>query len=190
MDSKVPDTHGLQGASIFINWTGNNCIYPHKKELHSSQDLMSFIHKVGVPQTLVSDGAKVLTQGDTRDMLNEYQTQNKIMVPYSPWQNAAKESVCECKKGICNTTHRANAPRQTQAYHRKWVTAIKQMTAHPAPKFNGYIPAEGIEGPMVNILAYAMFDWYKDVFCYETVQLVSLSEKIYGKLAGCHQICN
>ena len=184
MHSKVPDIHGRRGASIFTNGIGYDCFYPHEKESHSSQDLMSFIHDVGVPQTLVSDGAKALIHGNSRDVLDEYRIQTKITVPYSPWQNAAESSVRECKKGIRMAIRRSNAPRRTWGYCGKWVTAIRRLTAHNNDKLDGRVPAESIEGSTIDISAYAMFDWYQDVFYYEPRNQFPYQRKHVGKWLG------
>ena len=60
---------------------------------------MSFIHDVGIPQTIVSDGGKELYQGTACETCNKYCIQQKLTVPSSPWQNAAEASIHENKKG-------------------------------------------------------------------------------------------
>ena len=75
---------------------------------------MLLIHDTGVPQTLVSDGGKELFEGKSRDVCREYNIDMKVKVPYSPWQNLAKGTIRELKKGIQRVL------RRTGVHIRLW----------------------------------------------------------------------
>ena len=62
MLAKVPSIYSDKGASMFMNGKGYDYIYPWKSKKQHAEALMSFIHDVGIPQTIVSDGRKELWQ--------------------------------------------------------------------------------------------------------------------------------
>jgi len=71
MFSKVPSIHGDKGATVYTNGQGYDVIYPWKSKGHHPDTLMSLIHDVGIPQTLISDGAKELIHGRAKEVCNE-----------------------------------------------------------------------------------------------------------------------
>jgi hypothetical protein len=56
----VKSIRGHIAAQVYTNGKGFDCIYPmkNKKGVSVDHSLVSFIHDVCIPQTLVSDGAK------------------------------------------------------------------------------------------------------------------------------------
>ena len=124
--SKVPSIHGDTGASIFTNGKGYDVVYPWKKKSSHPDALMSFIHDVGIPQTLVSDGAPELTHGKSRDVCTEYRISQKVTVPYSQWQDLAEASVREEKLGTRRKLRQTGAPLRVWSYCAKWNAAARR----------------------------------------------------------------
>jgi hypothetical protein len=74
-----------------------------KKKSDASEALNEFIWSVGVPKELISDGAWAETQGEFGKVIKEYQIQQRITEPHSPWQNRAESMICEIKRHLtCN----------------------------------------------------------------------------------------
>ena len=78
--------------------------------LDSARGKKECFQDVGVPNFIHTDGAKELTEGKWKEVLEKHggikQTQTE---PNSPFQNAAELSVREVKKGIVRKLHEKNA---------------------------------------------------------------------------------
>jgi transposase InsO family protein len=57
-------------------------------EVHETLDL--FLGRYGVPEALVSDGARAYTGGKFKKKAKQAGIFCKLADPYSPWQNAAE----------------------------------------------------------------------------------------------------
>jgi transposase len=61
---------------------------------------MFMIQDSGILQTVVTDNAKEETAGDWKATCRKYHIKQEQTVPYSPWRNAAENSIRELKVGI------------------------------------------------------------------------------------------
>ena len=189
MFSLVESIHGDIGASVFTNGTGFDKVYPiHTKKDHS-EATMHFIHDVGVPQTIVSDGAKELILGATRDIYHEYRIQSKFTVPYSPWQNLAEASIRELKKGTRRKLQSSGTPMRTWSYCMQWVTDVRQFTASSHPDLNGRTPFEHVVGSTPDISPLAMFDYWQLVYFYTPTPEFPREKKTIGRWLGLATDC-
>jgi hypothetical protein len=82
---------------------GYDLFYSLKKESDASEALTEVICSIGIPKELVSDGARVETQGDFGKMIKEYKIKPRTTEPYSEWQNCAEAAVWEIKCGVKRT---------------------------------------------------------------------------------------
>ena len=120
MFSKVPSIHGDKGGTAFTNGFGYDRFYAWKSKSEHGNAIMSFIHDVGVPQTLVSDGAKENIEGRAKEVCREYRINQQITVPYSQWQNLAEACIREIKKCIRRVLRRTGAPKRLWNYIALW----------------------------------------------------------------------
>ena len=84
--------------------------------------------------------------------------------PYSQWQNAAEGEHREVKRGIRRATQRGRSPKRLWDFCGKWVTAIRRKTAHDLPALDGMCAEERIHNRIIDMSAYAQFDWYEYVW--------------------------
>ena len=68
-----------------------------KEDAHEGLSLMARCD--GVPLRIIMDGSKEQTMGTFQEKAKEMGTHIKQTEPYSPWENAAKLTICELKKG-------------------------------------------------------------------------------------------
>jgi len=184
MFSKVPSLHNHKGASVFTNGLGYDAVYPWKSKSEHPVALSHFIHDVGIPQTIVSDGAPELTSGDTRTLCNNYRIQQKVTVPYSPWQNLAEASIRQVKQTTRKTLRRTGAPLRTWSYCAQWVTWIRRFTASDHPSLNGRTPYEHVTGSTPDISPIALFDFWQPVYYYMPVAEFPYEKKLIGRWLG------
>ena len=80
---------------------------------------MKFIHDVGIPKTLVTNGASEMQRGKGRKVADVHNANLKVTVPYSPWQNLAEASVQEFKSMTQRLMRHVHAPARTWTYAAK-----------------------------------------------------------------------
>ena len=84
--ASVKSTRGNLYCQHFCNRGNFNISYPIKEKSYAHHALDRFIHEVGVPIEMLTDGASELIQsewGTTCKRFNIYQVATE---PYSPWQ--------------------------------------------------------------------------------------------------------
>ena len=189
MHSKVKSIHGEMGGSMFTNGHGFDLFYPWQRKSEHPEALMEFIHDVGVPQVMISDGAAELTEGRTKDICQEYGIKMKHSVPYSPWQILAEASIRENKKNTRRTLRRTGAPPRTWSYAAKWNAAIRRLTALDIPQLDGRVTEENVKGSTPDISSYAMFDRYQLVWYYTPIAGFPHQKKTIGQWLGVAENC-
>ena len=85
-------------AQLYTNRVGYTAVYPMMAEHQAHETLTTFVHQVGVPHELYSDGAKALVQGEFGKKLRKYEIYTTGTEPYSPWQNHAERENKVIKK--------------------------------------------------------------------------------------------
>jgi hypothetical protein len=189
MFSRLPSVHGDKGASIFTNGMGYDRIYPWRLRSEHPEAIMSFIHDVGVPQTLVSDGGKELFEGRSRDVCKEYHIDMKITVPYSPWQNLAEAAIREIKRGTRRVHRRTGAHPRVWTYAAAWVTDIRRYTALDIAQLDGQVPATKVTGSTPDISQLALFDFYQPVHYFTPTIIFPGEKKLIGRWLGLAKTC-
>jgi hypothetical protein len=116
MFATTKSLRGNKCAQLFTNGTRYDVFYPLKKESDAGDALNEFICTVGVPKEMISDGAKVKTQGNFGKVIKEYRIKQRTMEPYSPWQNRADGRIRELKKTIPRMTFRTRSPKRLWDY--------------------------------------------------------------------------
>ena len=69
---------------------------------------MNFIHNAGIPQTIVTNGAK--EEHDTKwgETCSSFGVKKKVTAQYSPWQNLAEISIWDLKSANNNNNNLEN----------------------------------------------------------------------------------
>jgi hypothetical protein len=186
----VKSIRGHVAAQVYTNGKGFDRIYPMKDKKGASVDhtLVSFIHDVGIPQTLVSDGAKEELLGAVNATCRRYHIQQKQTVPYSPWSNLAEASIRELKVGIRRATRRQGSPKRLWCYCAQWVAGVRRLTALDIPDLEGRVPAEVVTGSTPDITAYVQFDWYEHVFYWDPAVKFPDDRKLIGRWLGVAEV--
>ena len=189
MFAKEVSLNGDTGASIFTDGKGFDHVYPWKSKKQHPEGLMSLIHNVGIPQTMVSDGARELFLGKSREICNEYRIKMEKTVPYSPWQNAAEASIRELKKGVVKIMRTTGAPRRLWSYALKWCSHVRQLTASDIPELDGRTPFEHVIGSTPDISPLAMFQFYQPVYYRMPMAQFPFEKRLIGRWLGLADDC-
>ena len=100
MFAKTKSTRLHAAAQLFTNGQGYVRFYPIESKKYCHTTLTSFIEDVGIPQTIVTDNAPELMQGEWKVVCQKHHIEQRETVPYSPWSNLAEAAVRETKKSI------------------------------------------------------------------------------------------
>ena len=128
---------------------------------------MSFIHDVGIPQTIVTYGAKEEHDVKWGETWSRFGIQKKATVTYILWQNLAESSILYLKSGIRRALRRINAPRRMWCFSGIWVVAIRILTTLDIAALDGRVAWEDVHGSTLDLPVYALFDWFEDVYYHE-----------------------
>jgi hypothetical protein len=96
--SSPPLHHWMACAQLFTDGHGFSRVYPMKSKGDAHHMLMQFIHEVGVPKDLLTDGALEEMRGEWGWIIKQYQIHQRTTKPKSPWQNRAESEIQEIKK--------------------------------------------------------------------------------------------
>ena len=165
--SKVKSISGETCAQLYTNRVGYTAVYPMMAEHQAHETLTTFVHQVGVPHELHSDGAKALVQGEFGKKLRKYEIYTTETEPYSPWQNHAERENKVIKKMGRYILQATNTPIVLWSYAFVFVAMIRKLTASSRVGMNGRTPFESIHGYTPDISEYASFEWYQWVWYWE-----------------------
>ena len=83
----IKSIRGYTCAQLFTDGHGFSRVYPMKSKGDAHHALMQFIHEVGVPKDLLTDGAPEEMRGEWGRIVRQYHIHQRITEPKSPWQN-------------------------------------------------------------------------------------------------------
>jgi hypothetical protein len=148
--------------------------------------ISQMVHDVqGIPEVIVSDGAREETGGQWKDEINRIRSKHHVTEPYSQWQNKAEAEVCEIKRAIKCETFRSKSPKRLWDHCGQRIAAIRRFTAHSFPELDGMTPYERVHARTGDISAYAQFDWYQYVWYIDPVPAdAAQSKRKIGRWIG------
>ena len=155
--SKVNSIGDETCAQIYTNRIGFTKLYPMKREANAHESLSTFIHEVGIPQELHSDGAKAIAQGDYSKKTKKYEIRTTQIKPYLPWQNEAERANKIVKKLGRFLMQESNSPIRLWSYAYMFAAAIHFLTTSSKIGMNGRTPFEGTMGYTPDISEYVLF---------------------------------
>ena len=178
--SKVKSIRGNTCIQLFTNRGNFAKCYPMKSKGHAHHALDRFIHEVGVPSEMLTDGAKELTMNDWGKICRRHKIQCNVTEPYSPWQNPAELAGGTIKRRIRSLMRRTNTPIRLWDYCWEYVTELKSLTATDHIQLDDVTPYERVHGYAPNIGEYLSFKWYQWIWYHNPVT----NEKELGRWLG------
>ena len=112
MYSKVKSLRGNTCCEIYVTSFGWSRVFPMKTESEVHETLDLFLGRYGVPETLISDGAKAYIGGEFKKKAKQAGIFCKLTDPYSPWQNCAESEIREVKRLVTRWQVRSKSPRR------------------------------------------------------------------------------
>jgi len=145
--------------------------------------LKNFIRDVGIPQTIHSDNAKELMQGEWKKVCNDFMIFTTYTEPHSPWQNRAEGQIQELKHHVQRKMKAKNVPKRLWNCYVKWSCDGKNKTASNLFALEGRTPYEAIYRHPLDISSLCAFDFYEPVWFYDPHSFLE-ENRILGRWLG------
>ena len=179
--SNVTSLRGNKYIQLFCNRGNFNAAYPMKSKSHAPNALDRFLHEVGIPIEMLSDGAKELTLGEFKKTCQRHKIYQTITEPHSPWQNPSELSGGILKRKIRHDMRSTNTPIRLWDYCWEYEAAIKSLTCTDHIYLDNVTPFEKVFGYTPRIGEYLMHKWYDWVHYHEPIDV---NRQLLGRYLG------
>lgn len=169
--SKVKSTSGNVCAEVYTNRLGFIKVYPMESKSDAHQTLSSFIHEVGIPHSIHTDGARELKQGEFKKKLNKYEVHFSETEPYTPWQNDAERKIKSLKMLGRYLMQSTNTPIRLWDYAYIHAANIISRTSTNILDPLHRTPFEHVMGYTPDISEYTSFKWYEPVWYWDPTDM-------------------
>ena len=184
MFSSEPSCRNFTCAQVFSDGKGFTRFYPMERKREAGEKLYRFVTDVGIPQELITDGAKEETESRWKDVCKEFRIISRTTEPYSPWQNRAEAEIREMKKGMLRIQRKTGSPKRLWCYLGEWYQHVRSLTAGDNPVLNGRSPTERVRGNTPDISEYAQFDWYEYCWLWDSTESFPKNRKRLVRFIG------
>ena len=165
--SSVLSTRGNKYVQLFCNRGNFVKLYPMKSKAHAHHALDRFLHEVGIPTELLTDGAKELTLGQWGKTCLRHRIYQVTTEPHSPWQNHAEGMGGILKRRIRHRMRVTNTPVRLWDYCWEYMSSLLSLTATDSILLDGVTPHEKVLGHTPNISEYLSFSWFDWIWYHE-----------------------
>ena len=167
--SKTKSLRGNNYFQLFCNNGAFTKVYPMKGKKESHLALHRFLHEIGVPSELHTDGAGELVHGEWNALCQRYKIYRTYTEPHSPWQNIAERAGGIIKSKTRDMMRRTNTPLVLWDYCVEYNAEIRCMTATNIFDLNNRTPFESVLGFTPDISELVEFGWYQWVWYHDPV---------------------
>ena len=163
------------------NWTKAYAMSA-KSEAHNT--LSSLFHDVGVPDTMVADGAGEEVAGEFRKKCRDAGCHIHQTEPYTPKSNRAELAIRELKKKTRRLMVAKKSPERLWDDCLELVADINAHTVHENYDLDGETPYAMLMGETPDISPLAEFGWYDWVKWYDETANMPHEQEKYGRYLG------
>ena len=145
--------------------------FPIVRKANCSDALMNFIHTIGIPEQIVTDGAKEEGAFDTyganwNKVVKRYNIRQTWIQPYCWFQNSAEAEISQIRMDIRWNTRQKNSPQQLWAFCGALCVGRRNRTAKD--KNMGRTGFEVAKGYTPDITLYLEHEWYELVYWFDS----------------------
>ena len=143
--------------------------------------LNRFIHEVGVPTEIHTDGSKEQTHSKWKRTCQKHAIYRTWNEPYSPWQNLAEKAGGIIKARCRDMMRRTNTPVVLWGYCIEYNAELCTLTANNNINLSGRTPHELVMGYTPDISEVVEFEWYQWVWYNDPA---STDQTLLGRWLG------
>ena len=167
--SQCKSLRGNNCFQLFTNKASFTKAYAMELKSDAPFALNRFIHEVGVPTEMHTDGSKEQSLGKWRKICQKHAIYRTWNEPYSPWQNLAEKAGGIIKARCRDMMRRTNTPVVLWDYCVEYNAELRTMTASNNIHLSGRTPHELVMGYTPDISELVEFDWYQWVWFNDPV---------------------
>ena len=167
--SKCRSLRGNNCFQLFTNRASFTKAYSMESKADAPFALNRFIHEVGVPTEIHTDGSKEQSQGRWKKICQKHSIYRTWNEPYSPWQNLAEKAGGIIKARSRDMMRRTNTPVVLWDYCIEYNADLRTMTASNNIELSGRTPHEKVMGYTPDISELVEFEWYQWVWYNDPV---------------------
>ena len=169
-DTLFAGVQSLRGNTCAQIFSAENFIwiYPMKSKSQAGEALRTFIEEVGIPTTLVVDGAneQVGAKSGFFKTAQTYHVDLRQTEAYSPWQNRAEDAVREVKRKWKHRSTARTVPKRLWDFALVWEAEIMSQTSRQhADERTG---VERITGDTPDISEWTDFAFFDRVWTWDS----------------------
>ena len=154
-------SRGNTCVQLFVTDKGYVCLIPMKKEADAHKAYRQFFKRIGVPDAIISDGAKAQVQGETKTLCNNVGTTIRQLERDTPWSNRAELYVGLIKRAIKKEMKAMDSPLALWDYCAQRCATVNNVTAKNLFQLEGETPSYHITGEQPDISNLCQFGWYE-----------------------------
>jgi hypothetical protein len=138
-----------------------------KKKSHAWHALDRFLHEVGIPSEMLTDGAQELVAAEWGRTCRKHKIYQVTTEPHSPWQNPAEKNGGLVKRKVKHLMQSTNTPIVCWDYCWEYASAIRSHVAVNNMLLDDVTPYQKVHGHTPNVTEYTMFKWYQWVWYHD-----------------------
>ena len=165
--SNVESSRGNKYMQLFCNRGNYVTAYPMKEKAHAHHALDRFLHEVGIPSEMMTDGARELTLSEWGKMCVRHKIKQSRTEPHSPWQNPAELGGGIVKRKVRHLMKSKACPVVLWDYCWALVCHRRCMTVSNNIHLEGETPFMKVHGYTPDISEYLTCQWYDWVWFHE-----------------------
>ena len=184
LKSTVKSKRQNQYAQMYSTDFGYCRAYPIKKEAEAHHTLSKFFKDIGVPDTMVMDGAKAQIHGNFRRKCTEADCRTKQTEPYTPFSNSAEGAIREVKKSSGRKMMESQCPKRLWDDCIELESFIKSHTAIDIWQLEGQVPQTRMTGQTADISQFFELGWYEWCMYHDSAISFPEDKLILGRWLG------
>ena len=165
--SNVESTRGNTYVQLFSNRGNYTSCYPMKSKAHAHHALDRFLHDVGVPTEILTDGAKELTQAEWGKSCRRHKIRQITTEPHTPRQNPAELAGGIVKRKVRHLMKRTGTPVRLWDYCWTYAADVRSLTCSDNIYLDGETPFGKVHGYTPDISEYLTFQWYDWIWYHD-----------------------
>lgn len=169
-ESNVVSLRGNKYMALFCNKANFCASYALKKKSDAYHALDRFLHEIGVPMEMLTDGARELVMSEWGKICRKHKIYQVQTEPHSPWQNPAEKNGGLIKRKTKHLMQETNTPVVLWDYCWEYATAIRSLVAVDNIYLDDVTPFQKVHGYIPNISEYTTFKWFEWVRYHEPTE--------------------
>ena len=165
--SNVISTRGNEYVQLFSNRGNYTKCYPLKSKSHAHHALDRFLHEVGIPTEMLTNGAQELTVSERGKSCRKHKIRQITTEPHTPRQNPAELAGGIIKRKVRNLMKRTETPVRLWDYCWAYSAELRSLTTTDNINLEGNTPFSMIYGYTPDISEYITFQWYDWVWYHD-----------------------